>query len=116
MKIDILQNTGLLKVSLLAAIIASCISCNKDLPNPTPIIYPPANNSSVSIGSAISTDTSYSFFKAAATRVGVLPALSDSSKLFTVFLPNNDAFRVSGITSVAVIGALPIQTVGAIVQ
>ena len=45
-----------------------------------------------------------------------MPALSDSTKLFTVFLPNNNAFRLSGITSVAVIDALPITTVGAIVQ
>ena len=67
----------------------------RSLPDATPIIYPPPNNSAITIGSAISTDTSYSFFKAAVTKAGMLAALSDSTKLFTVFLPNNDAFRVS---------------------
>jgi uncharacterized surface protein with fasciclin (FAS1) repeats len=116
MKLNILQNARILKMLLPVAAVAFITSCNKDLPGPTPIIYSPANNSATSIGAAITNDTSYSFFKAAATRVGVLSALSDSTKLFTVFLPNNDAFRVSGITSVGVIGALPITTVGAIVQ
>ncbi|MEP6951729.1 MAG: fasciclin domain-containing protein [Ginsengibacter sp.] len=116
MKLNTLQNTKILKVLLPVVAAAFITSCNKDLPDPTPIIYSPANASSISIGTAITNDTSYSFFKAAATRVGVLSALSDSTKLFTVFLPNNDAFRVSGITSVGVIGALPITSVGAIVQ
>jgi uncharacterized surface protein with fasciclin (FAS1) repeats len=116
MKINILQKAGILKVPLLFAAVAFITSCNKDLPSATPIIYPYVNNSSTTIGSAISTDTSYSFFKAAATRVGMMSVLSDTTKVLTVFLPNNDAFRVSGITSVAVINALPITTVGAIVQ
>jgi uncharacterized surface protein with fasciclin (FAS1) repeats len=116
MKINILQKAGILKVPLLFAAVAFITSCNKYLPSATPIIYPYVNNSSTTIGSAISTDTSYSFFKAAATRVGMMSVLSDTTKVLTVFLPNNDAFRVSGITSVAVINALPITTVGAIVQ
>ena len=116
MKSNILRNTTVLKAFLLAGNVLVVTSCNKELPGPTPIIYPPANNSSTSIGTAINTDTTYSFFKAAATRVGVFPILSDSTKLFTVFLPNNDAFRISGIPSVDVINALPIETVGAIVQ
>lgn len=110
------QNKNLVAGLFLVAIATSIISCNKDLPAAKPIIYPPLNNSSVTIGAAISTDTSYSFFKAAATRVGVLPLLSDSTRIFTVFLPNNNAFRISGITSTAVINALPATTVGAIVQ
>jgi len=116
MKINILQKARILKVPLLVAAVVFFTSCNKELPNANPIIYPYANNSSTTIGSAISTDTSYSFFKAAATRVGMMSVLSDTTKVFTVFLPNNDAFRVSGITSVAVINALPISMVGAIVQ
>jgi uncharacterized surface protein with fasciclin (FAS1) repeats len=116
MKIKFLNNTGLHKAFVVIGAAILLLSCNKNLPNPTPIIYPSSNNSTISIGSVISTDTSYSFFKAAATRVGMLSALSDSSNVFTVFLPNNDAFRVSGIPSEAVIGVLPIQNVGAIVQ
>jgi uncharacterized surface protein with fasciclin (FAS1) repeats len=116
MKINILQNIRNGKIVLLAAIIPFMTSCNKDLPNAIPIVYTTANNSSTSIGAAISADTSYSFFKEAVTRVGALAMLSDSTKVFTVFLPNNAAFRVSGIPSPAVIDALPVATVGAIVQ
>jgi uncharacterized surface protein with fasciclin (FAS1) repeats len=116
MKINILQNSRIIKISLLVAMAAFVISCNKDLPKATPIIYPPANNSSTSIGTAISTDTSYSFFKAAATKAGVLAALSDSTNLFTVFLPNNDAFKVSGIPSITVINSLPLSTLVPLIQ
>ena len=116
MKINILQNSTVIQTSLLVMMAAFVISCNKDLPDAEPIIHPPVNNSSVSIGSAISADTSYSFFKAAATRTGMLPALSDSTKLFTVFLPNNDAFRVSGIPSVDVVNAIPLTTLVPLIQ
>ena len=116
MKINILQNSGIIKTSLLVLTVAFVISCNKDLPEAEPIIYPPVNNSSVSIASAISSDTSYSFFKAAATRTGVLPALSDSTKLFTVFLPDNNAFRLSGIPSIDVVNAIPLTTLVPLIQ
>src|ERR1700730_15639611 len=116
MKINILHNSRITRITLIIAIVAFVISCNKKLPDATPIIYPPINNSSITIGAAISSDTSYSFFKEAVTKVGLLSSLSDSTKIFTVFLPNNDAFRVSGIPSTAVIDALPVETVGAIVE
>ena len=91
-------------------------SCNKEIPGPVPIPYAPANNSATSIGAEISSNPSYSIFKAAATRVGALAGLSDSTKVFTVFLPDDNAFIASGIPSAAVIAALPITTVGAIVN
>src|ERR1017187_1882861 len=116
MKINILQNNRITRITFFVAAVLVVISCNKKLPDATPVIYPPINNSSITIGAAISSDTSYSFFKEAATKVGLLSTLSDSTKVFTVFLPNNDAFRVSGIPSTAVIDALPVETVGAIVQ
>lgn len=106
-----------IKSLLLIAIITGAVaSCNKPFPDGVPIPYPDANNSSVTLGTVISTDTTYSIFKAAAIRVGILPTLMDSSKIFTVFLPNNAAFRASGIASEAVIGVLPITSVGAIVN
>ena len=115
MKKNIFQNGRIIKVSLLAAF-AFVISCNKDLPQATPIIYPPANNSSTSIGTAIGTDTSYSFFKAAVTKAGLMAALSDSTSLFTVFLPNNNAFRVSGIPSIGVVNSLPLAKLVPLIQ
>ena len=101
---------------LIAIITVGVASCNKALPDAVAIPYPDANSSNVTLGSVISSDTTYSIFKAAALRVGVLPTLMDSSKIFTVFLPNNAAFRASGIPSEAVIGVLPITSVGAIVN
>lgn len=115
MKKNILQNSKI-KISLFVAMVFFIVSCNKDLPKPTPIIYPPVNNSTTTIGAAISSDTTLSFFKAAATKAGVLAALSDSTKLFTVFLPNNDAFRVSGIPSVAVVNSLPLTSLVPLIQ
>ncbi|MEO8415277.1 MAG: fasciclin domain-containing protein [Ginsengibacter sp.] len=116
MKINIHQNSVIIKGSFFAATVACMMSCNKDLPDATPIIYPPVNNSTTSIGAAINTDTSYSFFKAAATKAGILTALSDSTKLFTVFLPNNEAFRVSGIPSVDVVNSLPLASLVPLIQ
>lgn len=101
---------------LIAIVIAAVSSCNKPFPDAVPIPYPDANSSNVTLGSIITSDTTYSIFKAAATRVGALPMLLDSSKVFTIFLPNNAAFRASGIPSEAVIGVLPITSVGGIVN
>jgi uncharacterized surface protein with fasciclin (FAS1) repeats len=48
--------------------------------------------------------------------VGLLAQLSDANKIFTVFLPNNNAFRASGIPSVTVVNSLPAATLGGIVS
>lgn len=116
MGIHIYQNRKILRLSALAAFIFIIASCNKDIPDPTPIEYPPANNSTSTIGDIINSDPNYSIFKAAATRVGALAGLSDSNKIFTIFLPDDNAFIASGIPSAAVIAALPITSVGGIVN
>lgn len=116
MKINILPNTPVIHPLLAVLFVSIIASCNKELPKAIPITYPDINSSSMTIAAAISADTSYSFFKAAASRAGALAVLDDTSKVFTVFLPNNAAFRVSGISSAGVIGALPLATVTAIVQ
>ena len=115
MKINILKTfsvSGLCFVSAFGLILSSC---NKALPDATPIIYPPVNDVGTSIGDLINSDTSYSFFKAAAEKTGQLVQLSDSNSIFTVFLPNNNAFRASGIPSIDVVNALPATTLGAII-
>lgn len=116
MKPSHFKNHAFTKITLLFAMVILIASCNKTLPDATPIIYPNANAVNTALSDVISTDPSYSFYKAAVTRVGMLPLLSDSSKIFTLLLPNNDAFIASGISSEAVIGALPIATVAGIVQ
>lgn len=90
-------------------------SCNKPLPKATAIDYPPVNNNTTSIGELISSDTSYSFFAAAATKTGQLAQLNADSTEYTVFLPTNNAFRASGIPSIEVVNALPVQMLGGIV-
>ena len=93
----------------------SIVSCNKPLPVATPIEYPPVNNSSTSIGDLISSDTSYSFFAAAATKTGQLAQLKADSTEYTVFLPTNNAFRASGIPSIDVLNSLPTTSLAGIV-
>ncbi len=110
------ENRQIVRLTVLAAFILVLASCNKDLPDPTPIDYPPINNSTSTIGEIINSDPNYTIFKAAATRVGAMSMLSDPNKVFTVFLPDNNAFIASGIPSAAVIAALPITTVGGVVN
>lgn len=117
MKENILKfftNTALCLLSILILFVASC---NKPLPDAVPISYPPINsNANTTIYGLINSDTSFSFFKAAATKVGMLSQLNDSANsVFTVFLPNNNAFRASGIPSLTVVNALPPQILGGIV-
>lgn len=103
-----MKNNLIIKYSFFfSALLVFFTSCNKALPDATPIVYPPLNNSTISIGDLISSDTSYSFFATAAKKTGQFAALSGDSTEFTVFLPNNSAFRASGIPSVDVINALP---------
>ncbi len=115
MKNNILRTFSFSSLSVFAAYGFFLSSCNKALPNATPIIYPPVNNVTTSIGDVINSDTSYSFFQAAAEKTGQLAQLSDSNSISTVFLPNNNAFRVSGIPSIDVVNALPITVLGGIV-
>ena len=89
-------------------------ACNKKLPDADPIIF--THNGTQTIGEAINSDTSYSFFKAAATKVGALTTLLDSNTSYTLFLPDNNAFRASGIPSLAVVNGLPVATIGGIVN
>lgn len=103
-------------ICLFSAIATVVTSCNKDIPVAQPIIYPPANNSATSIGAMLSLDTAhYSFYIAAATKAGMLAQLSDSTKLFTIFLPNNAAFIASGFPSLAAVNAQSPTTLGGIV-
>jgi uncharacterized surface protein with fasciclin (FAS1) repeats len=117
MKENILRSFTMTKLCLLSVLVLFFTSCNKPLPDAVPISYPPANSSATTtIYGLINTDTSYSFFKAAATKVGMLAQLNDSvNSVFTVFLPNNNAFRASGIPSLAIVNSLPVQTLGGIV-
>lgn len=116
MQINQIKKYKVSKIALLCTTVFLAVSCNKDLPLATPIPYQNTNPVATTIGAEISSNPDYSIYKAAATRVGILPLLSDTSKVFTVFVPNNAAFIASGIASADVIAALPIASVGGIVQ
>jgi uncharacterized surface protein with fasciclin (FAS1) repeats len=64
----------------------------------------------------ITTDTTYSYLLAAVNRVGLSDALFTQTLNFTVFAPNNAAFRASGIPSIAVINALPLAQLTPLIQ
>jgi Fasciclin domain len=113
MKKYMVRNITKQTVAICVFIIA-VTGCNKKLPDAEPIIF--TQNGTATIGDVLTTDTSYSFFNAAATRVGVMPTLLDSNNSFTLLFPNNNGFRASGIPSIAVINALPIAIVGGIVN
>ncbi|HVZ95355.1 MAG TPA: fasciclin domain-containing protein [Chitinophagaceae bacterium] len=113
---EILKNNDIAKAVIFVLSVSCLASCNKELPQATPIIYPPANNSTTTIGAAISADTSLSFFKTAAEAAGVMPLLNDTNSLLTVFVPDNDAFRLSGIPDASVISSLPASVLVPLVQ
>lgn len=118
MKVKFLKTRTVARLSFFSFCIAIFFaSCNKPLPDAVPIIYPQQNpGATTSIYTLINTDTSFSFFKAAATKVGMLNQFKDSvNTVFTVFLPDNNAFRAAQIPSVAVVNSLPAQTLGGIV-
>jgi uncharacterized surface protein with fasciclin (FAS1) repeats len=116
MKIINFKKHNFSKIFLLLGAVVVFASCNKDLPEAQPIKDVDANPVGTSLGMEISSNSDYSFYKAAATRVGMLPLLMDSSKVFTLLLPNDAAFKASGITSIAMINAMPVASVGGIIQ
>ena len=94
----LVKSVGFLLVILLT------ISCNKDVPKPTPIA--PAPIVGTSIGTIINTDPSFTILKAAVSKAGLLPLLSDSTLNMTLFAPDDAAFIASGIPSAGAIAGL----------
>ena len=108
-------NIGLY-IGMIALSISILISsCNKDVANPVAI---PGTTpiGGLSVGEFLTYDTTYSYLLAAITRAGYLDAIFNKNNLYTVFAPNNAAFRASGIPSIAVINALPLSSIVPIAQ
>lgn len=95
---------------LLPVLLATMVSCNKDLEQPVA-----KAESGQSIGNVISTNPSYSIFFAAVTRAGLLPILNDTSNNITVFVPDDNAMTISGFP-LAVINAVPVTTLTSVLQ
>ncbi len=117
MKTEMIMKKFRIKNWLLAALAAGVVftSCNKDVPEPEPLPTPPIPTGNT-IGQVITNDTTYSYLLAAVNRAGLADALFTQTLTYTVFAPNNAAFRASGIPSIAVINALPLTTVVPLVQ
>jgi len=103
-------------MALLAGI--SFTSCNKNIPDPTPISYPVPTTAS--IGELLN-NPSFSYLRAAVNRLGLMPTLMDKNTKFTVFAPDNSAFnRLFAALRLpqaeATVGALPLTTLAPIVQ
>ena len=94
----------LVKSSCILLVILMVVSCNEEIPLPEPIPAAPIVGNS--IGNIINTDPSFSILKAAATKAGLMPILSDSTLNMTLFAPDDAAFAASGIPNAGVIAAL----------
>lgn len=98
---------------LLLAGLTILTACNKELPEAVPI-DPPPNGTTPTIATLLD-DPSFSIFKAAVTRAGLMPTLADPTLRFTVFAPDDAAMTASRIT-LDVINALPAQQVAGLVM
>lgn len=81
------------KISIIASIVSLVlISCNKLDYEAVPITQETPGGQTLE---TILNDASYSFFKSAATKAGILPKLANAELKHTIFLPNDNAFRAS---------------------
>lgn len=103
-----------LKTRALAVMSAAVLlfSCNKDLPEATPIVTPPPSGSSIM---SLLDAPNFSILKAAVTRAGLNTALATTSNVYTVFAPDDAAFAVSGL-DLATVNALPVATLQSILS
>ena len=110
-KLNIIKN-WLPVLTLVVLVSASCTK-NENVPEATPINYPQGTGST--IGEVLNTNANFSILKAAVTKAGLMPAVSDKNSVFTVFAPDDAAFIRSGVP-LAAINALPAASVASIVQ
>src|SRR5215216_2875397 len=79
-------------------------ACNKEFEDTPETVLPPAPTGNT-INDIINTDTSFSFLKAAVAKAGLGSTLGNTSLRLTAFFPDNNAFRRSGISSLADLNA-----------
>ena len=106
------KNIG--KICLIAICgITFLASCNKDIEQPTPIIFSQNAGTTQTISDFLNAEADYTFLLAAlkkaapagGTAGALLASLADKNNLFTLFAPNNNAFIASGIPSIAAINS-----------
>lgn len=95
--------------SLVLAGAVAFTACNKENINAVPATAPNSATGTQTINEIINGDANLTFLKAAVARAGtnISSLISDASAEFTLFAPTNTAFTVSGVTSIAMINAMP---------
>jgi uncharacterized surface protein with fasciclin (FAS1) repeats len=104
------KNLWLNKMGILGILFSIVIiSCNKDVDAPIPNTFELPKGPT--IGVELSNDPSYSLLLALVSKVGLTPSLLDSSKIYTVFAPDNAAIKtfVSAVTGGLIPAAAPDQ-------
>lgn len=95
-------------------------ACNKeydDVDLTDPVINKPGPTGTVTLAEILNSDTAFSFLKAAVAKAGLGAVLGNANSRLTIFAPDNDAFRRSGIPSEAVItSVLDAATVSSLVR
>ena len=104
-----------IKISLLLGFSAMMVlsSCNKNVDTvtgPAPVVQ----GTTPTLATLLD-DPTFSIFKAAVVKAGLLPTLSATSLRFTMFIPNDAAMTASGL-SLPVINFLPVASVTALVS
>ncbi|MEO5946451.1 MAG: fasciclin domain-containing protein [Chitinophagaceae bacterium] len=89
-------------------------SCNKEFDKAGGEITFPPNGTTPTLATLLDA-SDMTILKAAVTKAGLLPSLSNTSLRFTLFAPNDAAMTSSGI-SLAVINALSVSTVTSLMQ
>ena len=106
-------NTYRAFLPLLMAVVVAGSSCNKNVPDAVPNVFP--QNPGSTIGEVLASNANFSVLRAAVTKAGLLDAVSNKTNVFTVFAPSDAAFAAAGINA-AVINALPAASVAQIVS
>jgi uncharacterized surface protein with fasciclin (FAS1) repeats len=99
-------------LSMLLLLVAM-VSCNKDVPAPVPVTFPP-NGTTPTLATLLDAPD-MTILKAAVTKAGLISSLSNTSLRFTVFAPDDAAMTASGIT-LAAVNALPVTTIVPLIQ
>src|ERR1035437_7364813 len=92
--------------------ILAIASCNKTLERFSSPIATTQN--SLTINDFLISDTNYSLLNALVIRAGLTATLSDKNNTFTLFAPNNAAFRAAGFTTTAIVSGLPVASAAGI--
>lgn len=100
------------KVLPVVICVLAMASCNKTLERygtPTTTVQ-----NALTINDFLISDTSYSLLNALIIRAGLTATLTDRNNTFTLFAPNNAAFRAAGFTTTAIVGGLPVASAAAL--